>query len=695
MNAILNFNLFALAKRGYCGIDAVLRQAFWATFFALCAMFSFYIVTFFWGNHDWNAVLGSLRWDYQLWQGRWGSHIFGSLLLGGRTLPVLSAVYGFLAFAAAAVGLCVFWRVPRRIECYLVCCFLLTLSPFTLTRLYYVFEIPNIFIAVALTIFGFIVAEKAGRVICAGCGGGAGGKASGWRGSRVARVAAYLALVVLAVALMHACVAAYTASINLLGVLFLGRVLVALVPSADEAGGNCAARGANSNLGADFGANNGASGTAGAGFGANSGADFGANNGAAGADYSREFSQLTLNVPNSNLATDGGQNLAQDILNSNLTAATQTPATTQTQTQTQTQTPAPAQNQPPKTPFSATLKSLASLHTIALCLILTVALCYAILHYLQATGKMNLYYNNHPIAPGLLVENMMIAISTAFNFLIDYRFPYMPNAITLIFTALGALLVAGVALTRRISWGAKGLFALSLALCFVAIALPIGLTVASKVMPRVEFFSLMFFRVLIVALIFRLGVGLLCSAAVAAAAVLVAIFAVNNFTAQRTWYLAAQHDQMFTNRLIDRIEQKPEFDPHKTYYIYYCGFDVNSYDSRRKYNLFTDLPIYSTSYEELDGFAYNAVNSPFGAVAFYSSSIRVGREFITQLHNYHAQGGFKTLTDKLARGGVLERLRVWPHPDSVVIYDDIIVVVRDGHQLNNVLGLTAHIRGKK
>lgn len=149
--------------QGYLNIAPLYRQSFWIVFIALNIVFGFHTLSFLWGNHDWAAVFYRYGITSEIYMGRYTQNLISLFLQDGMMLPLLNNILAFLGFALASVWLCMYFNIQKRLYIWLIVSFVLTLQPFTFTRLYYAFQVAGLFIAIAIGILGFVLAKKAGE----------------------------------------------------------------------------------------------------------------------------------------------------------------------------------------------------------------------------------------------------------------------------------------------------------------------------------------------------------------------------------------------------------------------------------------------------------------------------------------------------------------------------------------------------
>ena len=133
-------------------------------FVALNAVFAYYEITFFWGNHDWDWVKGTtqvLQLNTGMFEGRYAKFILNVALFGGQILPLLNTIIAFALLAAGQVLLVNYWGL-KTLSTRMLTVLIPALSPFILGWLFFPINILGNFSAVALVAGGLILTEKAG-----------------------------------------------------------------------------------------------------------------------------------------------------------------------------------------------------------------------------------------------------------------------------------------------------------------------------------------------------------------------------------------------------------------------------------------------------------------------------------------------------------------------------------------------------
>ena len=202
-------DILQVIAKSYSDINMVYRRAFWIIFGVLCFAFGFHAIQFMWGNHDWNFVsnFNLLPWDQRIFEGRYAVYLFKKAFLRGVYLPFIYDVITFLFLALNAVLLCIYWKLEKRVAYFCLCGLILTVQPFTLSMMYYVHMLPEVFMGVTLALIALILSEKI----------------TFEKKSSLMRKGA---LAVLSFVLINLSLATYPVLINTIAVVFIGRLLV-------------------------------------------------------------------------------------------------------------------------------------------------------------------------------------------------------------------------------------------------------------------------------------------------------------------------------------------------------------------------------------------------------------------------------------------------------------------------------------
>ena len=104
----------------YNNVNPVYRKSFWILFVITNVVFGFYTINFFWGNHDWIYMTNGIPLSRSFFEGRYGAYLFSRILTGGLYLPIISALWSFIALSLSAVVLAVYWKIPQRTAYFVI-----------------------------------------------------------------------------------------------------------------------------------------------------------------------------------------------------------------------------------------------------------------------------------------------------------------------------------------------------------------------------------------------------------------------------------------------------------------------------------------------------------------------------------------------------------------------------------------------
>ena len=206
VNGLNKKDIVQVISENYRNVDVVYRRAFWIIFGVLCFAFGFHAIQFMWGNHDWTDALVFRSAKAFAWCGRFALYTVKNTLLGGIYLPFVYDVVSFLFLALNAVLLCIYWKLERRVIYFVLCGLILTVQPFTLSMMYYVHMLPEVFIGVTFALTALMLGEKIAFD----------------KSSHTRKVAFFL----LSIVLINLSLAMYPVLLNTIAVAFVGRLLV-------------------------------------------------------------------------------------------------------------------------------------------------------------------------------------------------------------------------------------------------------------------------------------------------------------------------------------------------------------------------------------------------------------------------------------------------------------------------------------
>lgn len=313
------------------------------------------------------------------------------------------------------------------------------------------------------------------------------------------------------------------------------------------------------------------------------------------------------------------------------------------------------------------------------------AITYKILlDIFKAIGYTGTTYNNQLVNFADLPDRILLAINLSFSHLISYDVPFMPMWISVLFVlvlVLGAILL----FVSSLHFKAKIAIALLFLIALVSSQAHNVLSKTLSIYPETEYYGFMFVRVLIVALALKFCIDL--SAKKFAQNVLfvlswliIWVCVVQNLYAQRTQKLAFDSEIRLLNRIVDRLEQDERFSYDKKY----CGIMFGEYENIRnalydrqtKDNTGGALKshVLITPWGPGDAFRnamYKYAFSNCGIISSHYGLVDKNQHFFSQIK-------------RLDNAGILDILEPWPHKNSVVVFEDIIVFVASKGNLDEI-----------
>lgn len=177
-------------------------QAFTIAFALINLAFLFHTVNFMFGDHDWNYVRTANYWSEGTFEGRPLHFVLQSLFFGGEVLPILNNLFSFAALALSGILLAKYWKIPFSKLNYILFAVFTAVLPYTMVWLFYAKDTLINLSLPLICVCGLLAADYAVK----------------------AKKPLYH---LLALALFYFAVASYAAVINLLGVCFLGGIMLA------------------------------------------------------------------------------------------------------------------------------------------------------------------------------------------------------------------------------------------------------------------------------------------------------------------------------------------------------------------------------------------------------------------------------------------------------------------------------------
>ena len=317
-------------------------------------------------------------------------------------------------------------------------------------------------------------------------------------------------------------------------------------------------------------------------------------------------------------------------------------------------------------------KSVALIDVVLACVSFKIAL-----FYLKEKG---ILYLGHYTIQALPVEQMphrlIECVKAAFRQMYQYNFVFISDTVTSIFAILFVLSLICILFSKKTLF----LKAIISVLFFGAlIATKSSSMIANRPFftePRIDFFGLIYFHVLIVAVLFEMAQSIK-NITFLLVSIALWISAVNDFYALRAWKLGFEAEKMMWNRMLYRLETDPGFDVKETYTIVQIGI----FPSARK-KFISD----KTEKRISDGMgehAYDPYWKPFSAQqAFYPVPLKIRNRLSS---DYDKNFSYSSVINDLYENGVLKKAKAWPDQNGLIVYKDIILIVADEKKLANLL----------
>ncbi len=285
-------------------------------------------------------------------------------------------------------------------------------------------------------------------------------------------------------------------------------------------------------------------------------------------------------------------------------------------------------------------------------------------------------YNNQMIALSDLPERIVFTVKLSFKYLFAYDVPFMPSFIAVLFGVFAVALVV-LLFASKLRKSAK--FSILIALCGMVVASQTHIALSKTLSTGIvtDFYGLLFLRVAILILVFKLiaqsskSQTLWQNLAFALSFVVVWACVIQSLNAQKIHKLSMDRDFAYINRVVSRIEQSPNFSYNKQY----CGIMFGKPENRFTQGFNTDiLPLWA-----MHGVFMNTMSkNVFKRCKVYSDLMQNHQDKRWQ------EKTFQNLVSRLYKAGILDKLQPFPHKDSVVVFENIIVFVASKGNLDKI-----------
>lgn len=330
-------------------------------------------------------------------------------------------------------------------------------------------------------------------------------------------------------------------------------------------------------------------------------------------------------------------------------------------------------------------KELYAVHRFVLADIVFSACLYkaALLFLAKKNILSETMYTIQGLSLNQIPDRIIECFKASFQQMYYYQFPFMPNSITEIFLVLFMLLVFYL-LFFNLPAGNKysGIYVRGLRILLLAgtlVATKSAAALAEKQIffePRIDIFGLVYFRVLIVGLLFSASFRFFQNITLVAGTAVIFLSSVNDLYAQRVWKSGFEAEKMLWNRMLMRLDDQKNFDPTKKYSLIQIGF---SSGLRKKYYIPQPNELFSAG---LLSHSYDPAWIPFRAPQYFYPTTFISSHW----NSFHSKDNpdYQAALIRLKNGGILDKAEVWPRLNSLIIYEDIILFVADQKELENI-----------
>ena len=316
-------------------------------------------------------------------------------------------------------------------------------------------------------------------------------------------------------------------------------------------------------------------------------------------------------------------------------------------------------------------------------LLIAIVIYKIVLEYMKYKKIINEnFYNMQTIAIAEMPEKILFSIKSAWIQFTDFATPFYPDILTKMFLILAIIFIIQVLVFSKKTFAVKAsIFAVyTVSLFLTKVVAFISNSPSAIYQVRIDFCGYVLFNALIIALCLNIG-GILQNIKIILSCFIIYIFSVNDFHMLRTWKLGLEAEKIEWNRVAERISSNPAFDFNN----YYQCVQIGNWKAKRPY--FIDKRDKMMKMESIDLLNYSHTPrwAPFVTITFYNP-FNVKRSIrISDFTNPEYMSALKRIYD----AGLLENAKAWPAQNSIIVYDDIILVIMDEKDLQKAKQLLA------
>lgn len=272
-------------------------------------------------------------------------------------------------------------------------------------------------------------------------------------------------------------------------------------------------------------------------------------------------------------------------------------------------------------------------------------------------------------------ERILLAIKMGFQSLFAYNMPFMPEFIAILFGVFVVVLLI-LLFGAKLTLSAK--FSIIIVLCGAIVASQTHIALAKIISMGIitDYYGVLFLRVIIVALVFKLVAqstqALWQNLIFVLSCVVIWAYAIWSLNAQKVLKLTMDRDFHYINRIVARIETSENFSYEKKY----CGVMFGMPENRFREGFNADI---LPHWDMHSVFRYSMPKNVFKDCKVYSD---VMQNFVDK--NPKEAKAFNALISRLHKAGILDKLEPFPHKNSIVVLEDIIVFVASKGNLDEI-----------
>lgn len=308
-----------------------------------------------------------------------------------------------------------------------------------------------------------------------------------------------------------------------------------------------------------------------------------------------------------------------------------------------------------------TLKELGTIHKYTIANIIIACLLFKLsLHFIPIDNIYNLKTTDLSQLTEKLISVLWISLRQ-----FSVTLPFMEYKYKLILAAMSV--TAAICALLKSASAKRTCIVILFIICtiFTSQATTFVAVSPTEFVPRIDFYGTGFIYGFFLALLLTFNIKITESLALLFALILIPINIINDYRAQWVWKQGFDSELEILDKVVERIENLPEFIPHKPYRLYVSG------------DIIMRPQFYTGTFRQSDPFLlsypYLAMWQGANLIDFFPSTININHDIplmpadITpDVHNFY-----------------MTQARPWPHPTSVRIINDVIIIIYNNYGLND------------